>query len=281
MTGHGRQRRSGRSVQRRVPSKRQRSDTRAGAILRGRDGRAFAPISRDSGTKDASRSVNTADVSLAHPSGLPALRLPLLVAAALAVSPALAHPHVWVTAKAEIVYGQDGRVAAVRHHWMFDEAYSAFAVQGLDANGDGKTTPDELADLARTNTDSLAEFGYFTTIKANGVKQALEAPRNESLSYDEGRLTLHFELPLKTPAANRIVLLDVYDPTFFVDFQTAPAADAVKLDGAPKGCSLSVTRPKALPVEKDNTLSEQFFQNLASAASFSAQFSSRSLAACP
>lgn len=208
----------------------------------------------------------------------------LLLAAAFllaAASPGLAHPHVWVVAKAELVYGPGGRIVAVRNHWTFDDAYSAFAVEGLDKNGDGKTTPDELVDLARTNIESLADFGYFTMVKANGTKQAFAEPRAESMSYENGQLTLNFELPLKVPVANsRLVVFEVYDPTFFVDFQTAEG-EAVTLDGAPKGCALTITRPKPLPVAGDKTLSEDFFQTLSAASTFGAQFSSRALVACP
>jgi hypothetical protein len=73
-----------------------------------------------------------------------------------AAAPALAHPHVWITARAEVAYAANGQVTGIRHAWTFDEAYSAFVTQGLDKNGDGKLAPDELAELAKVNTESLA-----------------------------------------------------------------------------------------------------------------------------
>lgn len=212
----------------------------------------------------------------------PSLLLLLLLAAAavLGGGPALAHPHVWITARSELVYGPGGKLAAVRHHWTFDDAYSAFSVQGLDKSGDGKLSAGELAELAKTNIESLADFGYFTSVKANGVKQALGAPRNESLTYDKGLLTLHYEIPLKEPApAGRLAVLEVYDPTFFIDFQTADGDAAAKLVGAPAGCAVTITRPKPLPVQGDNALSQDFFAALN--ASTSLQFSTRTLVACP
>lgn len=197
----------------------------------------------------------------------------------MAATPALAHPHVWVSAKAELVY-QDGKLAFVRHHWTFDEAYSSVAVQGLDTNGDGRTDGGELAELARTNLESLSEFAYFTSVKANGAKQRFGPPRAETMSFTDGQLTLHYELPLLAPAAGRTVVLDVYDPTFFVEFATAAGEDAVVLASAPAGCSIRITRPK--PVAKDGKdLSETFYQSLGAASSFGAQFSSRAMAACP
>ncbi|MGG3815578.1 DUF1007 family protein, partial [Methylorubrum rhodesianum] len=66
-----------------------------------------------------------------------------LAAGLAASSPASAHPHVWITAKAELAY-EAGRVTGIRHAWTFDPEYTAFLTQGLDANGDGKVSPEEL-----------------------------------------------------------------------------------------------------------------------------------------
>lgn len=197
----------------------------------------------------------------------------------VAATTVLAHPHVWVSAKAELVFA-DGKLAFVRHHWTFDEAYSSFAVQGLDKNGDGRTDSEELAELAKTNLESLQEFAYFTSVKANGAKQRFGPPRAETMTFTDGQLTLHYELPLLTPAAGRIVVLDVYDPTFFIDFETAAGDDAVVLASAPSGCSIRITRPKP-PPKDGKELSESFYQSLNASSGFGAQFSSRAMAACP
>jgi ABC-type uncharacterized transport system substrate-binding protein len=208
--------------------------------------------------------------------------LALSVAAALAFAgPALAHPHVWVTAKAEIVYGPDGKVLGVRHSWTFDPAYSTFVTQGLDKNNDGKLTPDELQDLAKVNTESLADFGYFTHLKANGAKQAFAEPREPAMAFENGAATLTFHLPLKKPAANKMIALEVYDPAFFVAFAMAEGQDAIKLANAPQGCATTVSRPKPLDVAQQQRLSEAFFEALTAASEFGSDQAGKVIVACP
>jgi ABC-type uncharacterized transport system substrate-binding protein len=210
-------------------------------------------------------------------------RLGLTLAALVAAgTPALAHPHVWVTARAELLYAPDGKVTAVRHAWTFDKGYSAFITQGLDRNGDGKLTPDELQELAQENTSSLGDFDYFTVLKANGAKQDFDAPREPAMAYAGDEVTLSYVLPLKAPATGgRALTLEIYDPTFFVAFGLAPGEDAVKLAGAPKGCAMTVSRPKTLEASQQQNLSEAFFEALSGSSGYGQQFANRAIVACP
>jgi ABC-type uncharacterized transport system substrate-binding protein len=191
---------------------------------------------------------------------------------------AQAHPHVWVQAHAELGFAPDGRIAEVRHQWSFDEAYSAFATQGLDADKDGVLTRQELAELAKINTESLAEFGFFTLLKADGRKQDFAAPKEEWLDFKNGVLTLHFVLPLAEPVkARRAYGLEVFDPTYFVSFGFVPGDDAVKLAAAPPGCALQINRGKA-PDAEQQKLSEADFSAFEG---MGAQFASKVVVACP
>jgi ABC-type uncharacterized transport system substrate-binding protein len=192
-----------------------------------------------------------------------------------------AHPHVSVTARAELLF-QEGRVTGIRHAWTFDKPYTAFITQGLDRNGDGALSSDELQALAKENTESLVDFEYFTVLKANGVKQAFGQPRDYTMSYADGEVTLTYVLPLqKPPATARTIALEVADPTYFVAFTLAEGDDAVRLAGAPSGCATKVTRPKPMDVAQQQNLSEAFFEALTAASSFGAQFANRAIVACP
>jgi len=50
--------------------------------------------------------------------------LAFILALSAGVLPAQAHPHVWITAKSEVVYAPDGSITGVRHAWTFDEMFT-------------------------------------------------------------------------------------------------------------------------------------------------------------
>ncbi|WP_293856292.1 DUF1007 family protein [uncultured Alsobacter sp.] len=205
--------------------------------------------------------------------------MPALIAAFLMAAPhaAQAHPHVWVTVKAELLFEPSGKVKAIRQHWTFDEGYSSFAIQGLDTNKDGIYSREELAELAQVNTDALAESGFFTVLKLDGKRADFGKPSEEWLEHDGKVLTLHYLLPLATPAsAKRTLILDVNDPTFFVDFSYAEIDQPVTLTGGGAGCAIQITRPKK-PDMAMSKLSEDYFAN----ANMGLQFASKVIVACP
>ena len=86
----------------------------------------------------------------------------LAIGLALGAGGAQAHPHVWITATSELLYAPDGSITGVRHAWTFDDMFSAYAVQGLEAKTKGAYSREELAALAQTNVESLKEYAYFT-----------------------------------------------------------------------------------------------------------------------
>ncbi|MCC6947863.1 MAG: DUF1007 family protein [Bradyrhizobiaceae bacterium] len=197
----------------------------------------------------------------------------------LATAAANAHPHVWVTVKSELVFSADGTVEAIRHRWTFDEMFSAFATQGLDGDKDGKLTKEELAELAQTNVESLKEFGYFSVGKSGGKDVTFGEPKDYWLEADKDNvLTLHFTLPVTSKPAKGEMTVDVFDPTWFVDFSFAKE-EPVALANAPTGCTAEVKGSQE-PSVASNNLSESFFNNLTASSQFGSQFASRVTLRC-
>jgi ABC-type uncharacterized transport system substrate-binding protein len=202
---------------------------------------------------------------------------------AVFVGAASAHPHVFVTTKVEIILDTGGKVVALRHSWTFDELYSAFLGQGLDKNGDGKLSRDELAELAKVNVESLADTAFFTSAKLKGKVLTFGAPTDYFLEGDGKALTLNYTLPLETPQpVGAAFTIEVIDPTFFVSFTLSDDADAAKLTGAPAGCKLTVKRPEKSAATTLSKLGESFFQGISGkTADMVALTAARVLVACP
>lgn len=194
--------------------------------------------------------------------------------------PALAHPHVWVEVHSELDYAPDGTLSGVRHHWKFDEAFSTYALQGLETTPDGKPSDKTLKELAQVNIDSLHEFDFFTYAKRGKQDITFLPPKDYSLTYDGTALTLHFTLPFAQPPAKKGELaLDVYDPTYFVAFQLADD-NPVTLAGNAADCALTLHRPDPAATGGTTTLSEGFFNALTSASQFGSQFANRVTVKC-
>lgn len=170
--------------------------------------------------------------------------------------PVLAHPHVWVDSASEIVFDKSGQITAVRHHWRFDEGFSAFAIQGLDTDNDGKYTRAELDPLAEVNVTSLNEFEFFTFMTVGDYQPGFGEPEDYWLELEDGFLTLHFTLPLARPfKPGGAVVLEVYDPEYFVAFEL-PSTEAVRLVGAPAECNLKVQLARELDEAAEAALAE-------------------------
>jgi ABC-type uncharacterized transport system substrate-binding protein len=207
---------------------------------------------------------------------LAGLAATVLAALTFTTGGALAHPHVWVVMTSEFVYAPDGTVTGVRQAWTFDDMYSAYATQGLEAKQKGKFTREELTELAEVNVTSLKEFDYFSFAKADGKKTAFADPKDYWLDFKDAVLTLHFTLPFKAPVKAKALDVEVYDPSYFVDFAFADKA-AVTLTGAPAQCRFAVHKP-ADPAGNAAPLNESTFLDQSN---YGAAFANKVSVTCP
>jgi len=158
---------------------------------------------------------------------------------ALGAAAAEAHPHVWITAKSEVIYAADGTI---------------------------------------TGVESLKEFGYFTFAKADGKKERFLEPVDYFLEYKDSLLTLHFTLPAKAPFKAKQAALEVFDPSYFIDFKFEDK-DPVKLVGAPAACQMKFQRPNDGTAAAQR-LSENNFMN-GDNSNYGAMFANKIMVECP
>lgn len=211
-----------------------------------------------------------------------AILIATIVHSLIALTVVSAHPHVWVTMTSEIIYAPDGTVTAVRHAWTFDDMFSAFATQGLDQAQKGVFTREELQPLAKVNVESLKEYDFFTFAKADGKKAEFVDPTDYHLEYKNQALTLHFVLPLKAPLTAKRLDLQIFDPSFFVDFSFDPKAKyPAVLVGAPAQCKFTVAKPREMDANLAQRLSEIPPETRDPTPLIGAEYSNRILIRCP
>ena len=181
-----------------------------------------------------------------------------------------------MTVRSEILLNPDRQITGVRHAWTFDQFYTAMAMQGVDTNGDGILSKEELKPVVESIVNSLKPFDYFTYVHFVGVDKALplKPPERYSLDYDGNALTLHFTVLLEEPvdASSQNVEVDVYDPSFYVAFGFAKD-EPVKMAGtSDQSCGVDIKQPDPAAEESTKALSEDFFRQLGPSSNFGAQF---------
>jgi len=159
-------------------------------------------------------------------------RLPC-IAAALTVTlasagPGAAHPHVFVDAGLRLVFDDSGHLAAVRVVWVYDSYFSLLLASenGLVPDAQGAIPAEEVAVLA--GRDVLwddPDFHGDLYIRAGGERVALEAPREHTAAFVEGRYVTGHLRPLAAPLdpGAAPVVLQVYDTTYYVHYEIGAA----------------------------------------------------------
>lgn len=157
---------------------------------------------------------------------------------------AFAHPHIFVDARFEAVAGADGTLSELRDTWHFDELFSSTVVMDFDKNGNSTLDPAELAAVAGTMRDSLAQYGYYTNITVNGKAVRLAKPDVIHASYENGSLTLSFsQKPAEKTPLKGLIVFGVYDSTLYTALDFLKDDDLKTSGEGFKRCTRKVVRP--------------------------------------
>lgn len=179
----------------------------------------------------------------------------LALGAVLCAAPALAHPHIFIDAKATIRFNDAGELVAITNSWTFDEAFSVWQIQGLDIDGDGITSPEEMQELADENMVGLAEYGFYTFAGEGEETMAFTARGDARFVYEAGRSTLSFSIEPQQPYRIRDALeIAINDPEYYVAIIFVDLS-AVTLENAPAGCTVRLDPPETM----SDALAEQLY----------------------
>lgn len=168
----------------------------------------------------------------------------LFLVALQPVISAQAHPHVFADAQVQIVGDGSGKIVALRNIWQMDELFSSTVLVQFDQNSNGKFDPEELDKVAQTVGQSIAEYSFYTFLRADDTAVPLSPPTEMGADFRDGRLLLFFEMRLPTPldATTHKVVVSNFDESFYVAFDYADA-DSFVLNDMPKSCRKSLVIP--------------------------------------
>jgi ABC-type uncharacterized transport system substrate-binding protein len=162
---------------------------------------------------------------------------------AAGAGPALAHPHVWIDTKIEVILNDRNEATGIRISWTYDDLYSLYVVgdMGLDPDWDGKLTPEEEARLSGFDMKWDPSFPGDTYALQGGAPLALSRPKEWTATYADGKITsTHLRsLDAPVPVTAEPLLVQVYDPGYYVAYSIP--FDPVLTGGS--GCTAQVFVP--------------------------------------
>ncbi|MBU2591221.1 MAG: DUF1007 family protein [Nitrospinota bacterium] len=129
---------------------------------------------------------------------------------------ALAHPHVFIEQKIEIIFGKQG-IEGFNINWQFDEMFTSMIIGDYDKNSNGILEENEVIQIEKEAFSNLSDFSYFTFIKIDGKVFKIKSIKNFSVSLNNNKLVYNFFIPCSVTATNDFqhIIIDSYDPSYY------------------------------------------------------------------
>jgi len=168
-----------------------------------------------------------------------------ILLALVTASPVFSHPHEFVEMKTKVIFDKSGRVAGLRYDWLFDEIFSAFAVESADSDGDGHPEPENLDKLIVEILGNIAPNSYFTKFEEKSATPKLAIAKPLLAEMQKRELFIRFEVPFETPLELKAkpLIYAIYDGEFYIAMNHSLDNDAVQLVNAPSNCKFEIELP--------------------------------------
>lgn len=172
----------------------------------------------------------------------------LILAACLTLAPTAtwAHPHEFVTMKITAQFDANGAVTGMRYNWVFDEFFSAYALEGQDANKDGKPQQAEMDALMAEILGNIGGIDYFTAFDGNGVVPKIAGAKPVAATMQGRQFDMTFDVAFAapvTPTKAKPLRYAIYDNEFYISMTHAPGEEGMQLANPPAGCTAQLTEP--------------------------------------
>jgi len=145
---------------------------------------------------------------------------------------AIAHPHIFMDAEANLVFNEKG-FEGVQNHWVFDELYSKAMLESVDKDKDGKLNSEETKALQKIILPPILKFSYYNYLALGSKFVPPSQIADFTASFKQGKLILLFLTRFNIPASENytMLLLAVTDPTNYI--QITPDLNKSKINAPP------------------------------------------------
>ena len=160
-----------------------------------------------------------------------------------------AHPHAFIDMAVDVLFDKDGAIIGLKEVWLFDEFYTAYAIESTDKVKKGAPAQEKLVELLNINLRNLAKHDYFTKVRVGKEAVAVGTAKDASSRMFGARLEMTFTLPFKAPVqlTDKPFVYSIYDPTYYIEMLHADIKDVIRLIDAPAGCKHSLFKPDPNP----------------------------------
>ena len=131
-------------------------------------------------------------------------------------SDVIAHPHVFIVQRLNIVFDNQG-LAGFGVEWHFDEMFSSMIATDYDQNRNSTLEPAEVAVVKEKAFSYIAEYDYFIFVKIDGQPFKVKWIKDFNAVLKNGKLSYHFFVPchVKADELFKQIVIATYDPSYY------------------------------------------------------------------
>ncbi|MBW2004723.1 MAG: DUF1007 family protein [Deltaproteobacteria bacterium] len=131
-------------------------------------------------------------------------------------SDVIAHPHVFIVQRLNIVFDNQGLVG-FGVEWHFDEMFSSMIATDYDQNQNSTLEPAEVAVVKEKAFSYIAKYDYFIFVKIDGQSFKVKWIKDFNAVLKNGKLSYHFFVPCHVKAHElfKQIVIATYDPSYY------------------------------------------------------------------
>lgn len=159
------------------------------------------------------------------------------------VTPAVAHPHMWVDLESRVMLHNDGRSIAIQQIWLFDDFFSTAVIEDAAVHPEGKNIGIQQ-EIDRILV-ALEPYNYFTVIKHGNETLSSKLVGDVEWKVIQNRIQMKFSLAVDkhNGLETKYWSYAIFDPTYYIEMLHAEGATITIEGEASTKCNSWIEQP--------------------------------------